>query len=98
MSDEYVARSRNVAARRLGDEMVVMSAVDSTLFTLNEAGAEIWQAADGKTPLRTIVLEKICRAFDVTADEALADARDFVRALAAHGILYVAENPIAEAR
>ena len=47
----YVARSTAIAARSLGDETMVMSAADSTLFTLNEVATMIWQAADGATPL-----------------------------------------------
>ena len=31
-------RSRKVAARTLGDETMIMSAVDSSLFTLNDDG------------------------------------------------------------
>ena len=43
----YVARSSEIAARRLGDEMMIMSGRDSTLFTLNEVATIIWEAADG---------------------------------------------------
>ncbi len=38
MKECYVARSRGLAARQLGEEMVIMSAADSTLFNLNEVG------------------------------------------------------------
>ena len=80
----YIARSPNVAARLLGDEMIMMSAVDSTLFNLNAVAAVIWQSADGTTPLSEIVQEKICSAFDVEFSEALRDAKQFVSDLAAH--------------
>ena len=90
----YIARSRNVAARLLGDEMIMMSAADSTLFNLNAVAAVIWQAADGTTPLSEIVQEKICSEFEVEFAEALRDAEQFVSDLAAHGILLVSEAPI----
>lgn len=96
MKECYVARSRTVAARQLGEEMVIMSAVDSTLFNLNPVAAMIWQAADGKTPLAKIVEERICPEFDVEPREALRDAEQFVTDLAAHGILLLAESPIVE--
>jgi len=96
MKECYIARSRTVAARQLGEEMVIMSAVDSTLFNLNPVAALIWQAADGKTPLAKIVEERICPAFDVEPGEALRDAEQFVSDLAAHGILLLAESPIVE--
>ena len=51
----YISRSKEIAARQLGDEMIIMSARDSTLFSLNDVGRAIWQAADGQTPLEEIV-------------------------------------------
>jgi hypothetical protein len=94
MNPTYIARSTAVAARRLGDEMVVMSALDSTLFTLSEVGAILWQAADGRTPLEKIVRERVCAAYDVDSDTALRDAEEFVRALAERGVLLVSAQPI----
>jgi len=98
MSPLYVARSSEVAARQLGDEMIVMSARDSTLFSLNDVGLVIWQAADGRTSLEEIVKEKVCAEFDVTPEEALKDAETFVRELAGHGILSVSDHPIENGR
>ena len=51
MNSTYVARTKEVAARMLGGEMMIMSARDSTLFSLNEVASVIWKAADGVTPL-----------------------------------------------
>ena len=34
-----MARSKEIAARMLGDEMMIMSGRDSTLFTLNEVAS-----------------------------------------------------------
>jgi len=96
MSRVYIARSTAVAARRLGDEMVVMSALDSTLFTLSEVGAVLWQAADGRTPLDQIVRDQICPAYDVDAHTALRDAEEFVRGLAERGVLLVSAGPISQ--
>jgi hypothetical protein len=94
MSEKYIARSPSVAARRFDDEMIVMSAVDSTLFNLSEVAAVIWQAADGRTPLFEIVRDQVCSAFDVAPDEAYRDAEAFVEDLASHGILQVSASPI----
>lgn len=71
-----------------------MSARDSTLFSLNDVGLAIWQAADGRTPLEDIVKEKVCAKFEVVPEEALKDAESFVRELAAHGILILSDLPI----
>jgi hypothetical protein len=94
MSPLYIARSSQIAARQLGDEMIIMSGRDSTLFTLKDVGLAIWKAADGSVPLEAIVRDKICAEFDVTPEEALKDAESFVRELAGHGILLVADRPI----
>jgi len=98
MSSLFIARAAEVAARSLDGEMMIMSARDSTLFTLNPVGTVIWQSADGKTPLSEIVERKICAEFAVDPREALEDAETFVSDLASHGILVVSEGPIAPAK
>ena len=94
MNPLYIARSRDIAARPLGGEMMIMSARDSTLFSLDGVGTVIWQAADGTTPLEDIVKNKVCTEFEVEPEEALKDAENFVRELAEHGILVLSEQPI----
>jgi len=74
--------------------MMIMSAVDSTFFTLNEIATLIWQAADGRTALSDIVTSKICSEFDIDPDQAGRDAEQFVNDLSQHGILVVSEQPI----
>ena len=91
----YVARSPRIAARKLGEEMLVMSGQDSTLFTLNPTATLLWQAADGATPLNEIVESRICSEFDVNREEALRDAEALAEDLAKHGILLISEEPIA---
>jgi len=94
MGETYIARSTAIAARMIGGEMMIMSAVDSTFFTLNEVGTLIWQSADGQTPLSEIVSQRICEDFDVTPEEAQRDAGQFVDQLSQHGILLVSDQPI----
>ena len=94
MSDRYIARSPKIAARKLGEEMIVMSAVDSSLFTLNEVAATIWQSADGRTPLSAIVSNHVCEQFEISEAEAMRDAEEFVEKLSQHGILMVSDQPI----
>ncbi|HUM06222.1 MAG TPA: PqqD family protein [Terriglobales bacterium] len=94
MSETYIARSTNIAARMLAGEMMVMNSVDSTFFTLNEVATAIWQAADGRTPLREIVNRDICERFDIDPEQAQADAQEFVADLSQHGILLVSDHPL----
>jgi hypothetical protein len=95
MSTLYIARSHEIAARVLDGEMMIMSARDSTLFSLNELGTIIWQAADGATSLEEIVAQKICPEYEVEPAEALKDAEAFVRELAEHGVMLLSNRPIA---
>ena len=89
MSEKYIARSKAVAARVLGGEMMIMSAADSKFFSLSEVATVIWEAADGRTPLSEIVAQRVCAEFDVPADVAYRDAETVGRR-AGH-----AGNPVA---
>jgi hypothetical protein len=93
----YVARSPEIAARLFEGEMLIMSARDSTIFTLSEVATVIWKAADGSTPLDEIVATRVCAEFDVAPEVALEDAEHLVRALASHGLLVISDQPIGRA-
>jgi len=92
----YVAHSPRIAARKLGEEMMIMSGHGSTLFTLNPTATILWQAADGATPLDEIVERRICPEFEVQPEEAIRDAEALAEDLAKHGILLLSEQPIAK--
>lgn len=94
----YPCRIPRIAARKLGGEMMIMSASDSTLFTLNETATILWEAADGSASLEEIVSATICSQFDVEYQEALCDAEVFAQQLASHGILLLANEPIGASR
>ena len=96
MNDKrYVARNTAIASRALGEETMVMSAADSTLFTLDEMATVIWESANGMTPIEEIVRNNICTHYAVAPEVALREAEAFVDALAGHGLLLVSDKPIA---
>jgi hypothetical protein len=97
MTDLYIARGPRLAARVLASETVILKADDSGLYVLNEVATLLWGAADGTTPLATIVERVICPRFDVDEASALEDATEFVRALGDHHILNVSDRPITAA-
>ena len=78
----------------IGDEVMIMSGLDSSLFSLNPTASILWQAADGVTPLAQIVEEHIVAKFDVAPEEALRDAEELAGDLARHGILRLSDAPI----
>src|ERR1700674_355247 len=91
----YIARSSAIAARALAGEMMVMNSADSTFFTLNPVATAIFQAADGRTPLRDIVRDRVCEQFDVDPEKAQADPEQVVPEISGHGILLVSSQPLA---
>lgn len=91
----YIARSKQMAARRLGDEVMIMAGSEATVYTLNDVAAAIWEEADGVTPLDEIVERRICREYDVAPEDALLDALAVVEELAGHGVMVVSDAPIA---
>lgn len=93
MTEKYIAKSSAIASRMLGGEMMIMSAIDSTFFTLNPVASLIWQAADGCTPLSEIVAHQVCSEFEVDFETAHRDAEHFVEEISSHGILLVSECP-----
>jgi hypothetical protein len=93
-NSRYMARSKAIATRTLGDVTIVMSATNSTLFTLDEVASVIWGAADGVTPLDQIVANEVCSRYDIAPEVALKDAEALIDDLASHGILLLSDRPI----
>jgi hypothetical protein len=94
LTDKYISQSTAIAARVLGDEAVIMATADSAVFMLNPTATVIWKAADGTRPLSQIIEQDVCGEFDVTAEEASADATNLVEELAGHGLLLLSDEPI----
>ncbi|MEP6914957.1 MAG: PqqD family protein [Acidobacteriota bacterium] len=94
MTHLYIARGNRLAARKLEAETVILRADDSGLFVLNELGSLLWGAADGTTPLATIVEQVICPQFDVDTATALQDATRFAESLRDHQILELSDAPM----
>lgn len=92
MRDQYLAQNPRAAWRVYDGEAVIISPDDSTLHALNAVGTLIWEAADGKTTMGTIV-SRICDEFDVEPAEAERDAAAFIEKLRQRGLLAVSESP-----
>ena len=89
----FVARGPKLAARKVGGEMVILAAEDSSLFVLNAVGTSIWEAADGRTSLEDIA-EAMSLEYEVDAATARRDVEEFVEALATAGVLLMADEAI----
>jgi hypothetical protein len=94
MKLQYVARSPKVAARELDGEMLIMYAVDSTLYLLDDVATAIWKAVDGVTLLHEVIERKLCVEYNVAPEVAAPDVESFVEELARRGILVLSDEPI----
>ena len=92
MPDGYPVQNPRAAWRVYEGEVVIVSPEDSTLHTLNPVGTLIWEAADGRTALASIV-DRVCEEFEVDRATAARDALAFVEQLCRRGLLTVQDAP-----
>ena len=92
MSERYPEQNPKAAWRVYDGEAVIVSPEDSTLHTLNAVGTVIWEAADGRTALGSIVA-RVCDAFEVDTATAARDAAAFVESLTQRGLLTLLDQP-----
>ena len=72
MPDRYPEQNPRAAWRVYEGEAVIVSPEDSMLHTLNAVGTFIWEAADGRTTLGTIV-DRVVDAVDTRSIVLLHD-------------------------
>jgi len=53
--ERYIARASNVAARMIGGEVMIMSGLDSSLFSLNATATVLWRLVRASTARRLVV-------------------------------------------
>lgn len=82
-----------IAARVVGDELMVMNVSNSELFVLNPVATAIFEAANGMRSLEEIVTECVCGQFDVDSETARRDTLELVNSLAEHGVLRISDRP-----
>jgi hypothetical protein len=92
VAEHYPVQNPRAAWRVYDGEAVIISPDDSTMHTLNPVGTLIWEAADGRTPVGSIVT-RICAEFEVDAARAEREALGFIETLRARGLLTLAEAP-----
>ena len=88
----YVARSSEIAARRLGDEMMIMSGRDSTLFTL-ERGGHRHLGGCRRLDAADEIVEQDLPGVRRRAGRPCDDAETLAEELADHGILLISDEP-----
>ena len=78
-------RDENFVFRQIEGETILVPIKDNvgdmgSIYNLNPTGAFIWQQLNGTKPLDEIAM-MLTREFDVSAEQAQADLRDFINQL-----------------
>lgn len=81
-----VLRSDGLAWQDVGDQVVILDLVTSRYLEINASGALIFRLIADGTTLPDLAAA-LMNHFDLTADQAMADAQLFVAGLDAQGLL-----------
>jgi len=84
-------RNDGLLAAAVGDELLMMSAVDGKYFNLNDVGARIWELLAQPASVDSLVTA-LTDEYDVTADAARAQVQDFLSALRERNLLVSADG------
>lgn len=94
-------REPGVIARQIAGETILVPtrrrAREMALFTLNEVGSFVWERLDGSASL-TEIAEAVAEHFEVGADQATRDVRDFAGELSRSGCARAPAATAQEAR
>jgi hypothetical protein len=89
-------KETDLVTREIAGETIVVPVRNNvgdldSIYTLNELGTLIWQHIDGKNTVTQIV-DAICSAYDVTAEEAKKDALEFLKSLETGGLIRLSDE------
>jgi hypothetical protein len=82
----YPVRAPDVVWRDIAGEVVIAERSSSTVHVLNKTGSFIWTLADGTKQMEDMITA-LCNKFEVTAEEARADAEEFCLELLQEGLV-----------
>jgi hypothetical protein len=93
--DQKIKSQEAVVFTDLDDGSAVLLHLDNKFYySLNETGSFMWQLIENKSGSATMkdLVEALCDHFDVTAEQARADAREFIEDLAREGLVTMKQN------
>lgn len=76
----------NLPWRAIGDRCVVIHPKRGEVHELDEVASFLWRAVDGSKSVEQLGSE-LCESFDVDADQAVGDVREFVARLESLGLV-----------
>jgi len=81
-----MVQAENIIWRRIGDDVVIIKDDGLATHVLNKTAAYIWELCDGKRGIDEIAAS-LCERYDVSPEEARADARETIENLTKAGII-----------
>ncbi len=85
-SAPVMRRNDGLLAAAVGDELLMMSSIDGKYFNLNGVGARIWELLARPASVEDLVTA-LTSEYDVDADAARAQVREFLAALRERNLL-----------
>jgi len=87
-------RSRKVVSRVVADEAIVVpiredSAQSGSVYTFNESGTTIWSMIEGGSSAAEVAAY-LAAEYDISAEQAAEDTKQFLAALAEEGLIELA--------
>jgi hypothetical protein len=86
--DSYVNRSDKAVYRVLDNEAMIVNPGGNKMSVLNNVGSRIWEMADGRIGVGKIA-GAVHEEFNITYEQALTDAIDFLEELSEKGLIEV---------
>ncbi len=92
-SEKSFVKADDVMARNIAGETLIVPIRNrvgdlSSIYTLNEVGARVWQLIDANQTINRIV-ETIAEEYDVTVDDAARDVTELLNNMEAAGLIRV---------
>jgi hypothetical protein len=72
VEDKCIIKAKDVEAKVIDDETLILEPKTGSFFRLNNTGTEVWKNANGKVKLKDIA-KKIAAKYDVSEKKALSD-------------------------
>ncbi len=86
VAHEHYRAVDGVAARAVGDDMVLLDLRSGVYYSLNAVGATVWRGIDRNATVEQIVADTISE-FEVDAARAREDVTTFLRSLLEAGLI-----------
>ncbi|MBO3747360.1 PqqD family protein [Streptosporangiaceae bacterium NEAU-GS5] len=84
MAEKLPVRAYDVRVNWVGDTMVLVRGMEA--YELDDVGRDIWDKCDGESMFEDVAAA-VAQEYAVAYETALADAKDFVRALRKSGLV-----------